>query len=169
MLRLRWGGALLLRGAMNQPTGAVGNAGAPRVLFICVRNSARSQMAEALLKRACGAQFQVESAGLERGIVNPLAIATMKEVGIDISPNSTQSAFEVYKSGKLFSYVITVCDETSAEACPVFPGSVTRLHWNIPDPAALTGTWEERLEAVRPIRQTIADRVDAFCAQTCRS
>ena len=169
MLRLRWGGALLLRGAMNQPTGAVGNAGAPRVLFICVRNSARSQMAEAFLKRACGAQFQVESAGLERGIVNPLAIATMKEVGIDISPNSTQSAFEVYKSGKLFSYVITVCDETSAEACPVFPGSVTRLHWNIPDPAALTGTWEERLDAVRPIRQTIADRVDAFCAQTCRS
>ncbi len=154
---------------MNQPTGASNTAGAPRVLFICVRNSARSQMAEAFLKRACGAELQAESAGLEPGVVNPLAIATMNEVGIDISLNSTQSVFDVYKSGKLFSYVVTVCDETSAEACPVFPGSVSRLHWNIPDPAALTGTWEERLEAVRPIRQMIADRVDAFCAQTCRN
>jgi arsenate reductase len=148
---------------------AAGNAGGPRVLFVCVRNSARSQMAEAFLKRACGAQFEVESAGLERGVVNPLAIATMNEVGIDISPNSTQSVFDVYNSGRLFSYVITVCDETNAEACPVFPGSVSRIHWNIPDPAALPGTWEERLEAVRPIRQMIADKVETFCTQTCRS
>ncbi|MGA8474412.1 MAG: arsenate reductase ArsC [Candidatus Cybelea sp.] len=147
---------------------AVSDVGAPRVLFICVRNSARSQMAEAFLKRACGVQFQVESAGLEPGAVNPLAIATMKEVGVDISSNSTQSVFDVYRSGKLFSYVITVCDEASAEGCPVFPGTVIRLHWNIPDPAAITGSWEERLEAARPIRQMIADRVDAFCTQTCR-
>jgi len=153
---------------MSRPMGAVSNVSAPHVLFICVRNSARSQMAEAFLKRACGVQFQVESAGLERGAVNPLAIATMKEVGIDISSNSTQSVFDVYRSGKLFSYVVTVCDEASAEGCPVFPGTVTRLHWNIPDPAAITGTWEERLEAVRSIRQMIADRVDAFCTQTCR-
>jgi arsenate reductase len=124
-------------------------------------------MAEALLKRACGDEFQVESAGLRPGAINPLAIATMKEVSIDISGNSTQSVFDVYRSGRIFSYVITVCDEASAEACPIFPGIVTRIHWSIPDPAALAGTWEERLEAVRAIRQTISDRVDAFCSQTC--
>lgn len=125
-------------------------------------------MAEAFLKRACGTQFQVESAGLEPGVINPLAIATMNEVGIDISRNSTQSVFEVYKAGKLFSHVVAVCDEASAEACPIFPGPVTRVHWSIPDPASLTGTWEEQLESARPIRQMIADQVDAFCAQTCR-
>lgn len=139
----------------------------PRVLFICIRNSARSQMAEAFLEQACPNDFEVESAGLEPGELNPLAVALMKEVGIDISGNSTQSVFDAFKSGKIFSYVITVCDESSAQACPVFPGIVTRLHWNIPDPAALTGTWEERLEAARPIRQAIEDRVDEFCAQTC--
>ena len=158
----------MLRGGMSQRDDAASDARPSRVLFICVRNSARSQIAEAFLKGACGAQFQVESAGLEPGVINPLAIATMNEVGIDISRNSTQSVFEVYKSGKLFSYVVTVCDEASAEACPIFPGKVTRLHWAIPDPASFTGTWEEQLEAARPIRQMIADQVDAFCAQTCR-
>ena len=142
---------------------------APRVLFICVRNSARSQMAAAFLRKACGAQFQVESAGLEPGDVNPLAIATMREVGIDISGNSTQSVFDVFKSGRLISYVITVCDDASAEACPIFPGVVTRLHWSIPDPAALTGTRQQQLEAVRPIRQMIRDRIDALCGEVCHS
>jgi arsenate reductase len=140
-----------------------------RVLFICVRNSARSQMAEAFFKKKCGTEFQAESAGLESGLLNLLAIATMKELGIDISGNSTKSVSDVYKSGRLFSYVIAVCDEASAEACPIFPGPVTRLNWNIPDPAALTGTWEEQLEAVRPIRQMISDRVDAFCTQSCHA
>ena len=138
-----------------------------RVLFICVQNTARSQMAEAFLKQACGAQFQVESAGLQPGTINPLAVATMKEVGIDISGNTTQSVFDVFRSGKMFSHVITVCDGASAEACPIFPGIVTRIHWSIPDPAAVTGTWEERLDAVGTIRQTISDRVDAFCSQAC--
>jgi len=144
------------------------DSGAPRVLCICVRNSARSQMAEAFLKKRCGGNFHVESAGLEPGVLNPLAIATMNEIGIDISGSPTQSVFDVYKSSKLFSHLVTVCDEASSEACPIFPGVVTRLHWNIPDPAALTGTWEQRLEAVRPIRQMISDRVDAFCKDTCR-
>ncbi len=153
---------------MSRADGASSEDRAPRVLFMCVRNSARSQMAEAFLKAACGPRVQVESAGLQPGAIHPLAIATMGEVGIDISGNSTQSVFDVFKSGKMFSYVITVCDETSAEACPIFPGVVTRLHWGIPDPAALTGTWEERLEGARPIRNMIRDAVDAFCAQTCR-
>ena len=124
-------------------------------------------MAEAFLKQACGAEFQVESAGLQPGAINPLAIATMKEVGIDISANSTQSVFDVFKSGRIFSHVITVCDETSAEACPIFPGIVARLHWSIPDPASLTGTAEQQLEAVRPIREMIREHVDAFCSETC--
>ncbi len=124
-------------------------------------------MAEAFLKRACGNEFQVESAGLRPGGINPLAIATMKEVGIDISGNPTQSVFDVFKSGKIFSHVITVCDEASAEACPIFPGIVTRLHWSIPDPGALTGTWEQGLDAIRPIREMIREHVDAFCSRTC--
>jgi len=137
------------------------------VLFICIRNSARSQMAEAFLERACKNQLQVESAGFEPGTINPLAIATMQELGIDISKNPTQSTFDVYKSGRLFSHVVTVCDESSAEACPIFPGIAKRLHWNIADPSTLPGTWEERLEAVRPIRQDISDRVDALCRELC--
>jgi len=138
-----------------------------RVLFICIRNSARSQMAEAFLERACKNQLQVESAGFEPGTINPLAIATMQELGIDISKNPTQSTFDVYKSGRLFSHVVTVCDESSAEACPIFPGIAKRLHWNIADPSTLPGTWEERLEAVRPIRQDISDKVDALCRELC--
>jgi arsenate reductase (thioredoxin) len=136
------------------------------VLFMCIGNTARSQMAEAFFKRACPGIY-VESAGLQPGVINPLAIATMREVGIDISANSTQSVFDVFKSGKLFSHVITVCDEASAEACPVFPGIVAREGWNIPDPATLTGTAEAKLDAVRAIRQAISDRIDALCENLC--
>lgn len=139
----------------------------PRVLFVCTRNSARSQIAEALLRTSCPSDFEVESAGLEAGDLNPLAVATLQEVGIDISAKSTQGVFDVFKSGKLFGYVITVCDEAGADACPIFPGIVKRLHWNIPDPAALTGSWDERLAAVRPIRELIRQKVEAFCAETC--
>jgi arsenate reductase len=138
-----------------------------RVLFICVRNSARSQMAAAFLKRACPSELEVESAGLEPGSINPLAVATMQEVGIDISGNSTQSVFDVFKSGKLFTHVITVCDEASAPRCPIFPGIVKRLHWSIADPAALKGTWEDQVSAVRSIRHEIRDRVDALCEELC--
>jgi arsenate reductase len=137
-----------------------------RVLFVCVGNTARSQMAEAFLKRACPGIY-VESAGLEPGVLNPLAVATMREVGIDISGNTTQSALDVYKSGKLFSHVITVCDEAGAEACPLFPGIVKRLSWNIPDPAALTGPPHGKLDAVRAIRETIRHHVDALCENLC--
>jgi arsenate reductase len=106
---------------------------APRVLFICVHNSARSQMAEAFLNAQCEGRLNAESAGLEPGELNPLAVATMAEIGIDISHNKTQSAFELYKRGRYYSYVITVCDDANAERCPIFPGVVKRLHWSIPD------------------------------------
>ena len=118
-----------------------------KVLFICVHNSARSQMAEAWLNEICGDYFEAHSAGLEPGQLNPLAIEAMREVGIDISGKKTQAVFDVFKSGELFAYVVTVCDESSAEKCPIFPGVTNRLHWSFPDPSALTGTYQQRLEA----------------------
>ena len=138
-----------------------------KVLFICVHNSARSQMAEAFLNEICGVQFEAHSAGLELGKLNPLAVEAMREIGIDISQNQTQSVFDVFKSGELFSYVITVCDETSAERCPIFPGVARRLHWSFPDPSALRGTHEERLAGTRKIRDEIRARVEKWCDEVC--
>ena len=138
-----------------------------KVLFICVYNSARSQMAEAFLNKICGYQFEARSAGLEPGKLNPLAVEAMREIGIDISHKATQSVFDVFKSGELFVYVITVCDETSAERCPIYPGVTTRLHWSFPDPAALTGTREERLTGTRGIRDQIRERIEMWCDEMC--
>jgi arsenate reductase (thioredoxin) len=138
-----------------------------KVLFICVHNSARSQMAEALLNDICGDYFEAYSAGLEPGTLNPLAVETMREIGIDISRKGTQSVFDVFRSGELFGYVITVCDETSAERCPIFPGVTTRLHWSFPDPAAIPGTPEERLAGTREIRDQIRERIEMWCDEMC--
>jgi len=108
-----------------------------RVLFICVHNSARSQMAEAFLKQMAGDRFEVESAGLEPGKLNPLAVEVMGEIGIDISQNKTKSVFDFYKQGKRYDYVITVCDESHAGRCPVFLGTAVtnRMHWAFDDPS----------------------------------
>ena len=138
-----------------------------KVLFICVHNSARSQMAEAFLNDICGGYFEAHSAGLEPGTLNPIAVEAMREVGIDISQKGTQAVFDVFKSGELFAYVITVCDETSAERCPIFPGVTTRLHWSFPDPAALTGTHKERLAGAREIRDQIRERIEIWCDEMC--
>jgi arsenate reductase len=138
-----------------------------KALFICVHNSARSQMAAALLNAKCGDFFEAESAGLEPGKLNPLAVEVLREIGIDISRNKTQAVFDVFKSGELFAYVITVCDESEAAACPIFPGVTTRLHWSFPDPSKLTGAFEERLEGMRAIRDQISDRVEAWCSEVC--
>lgn len=133
-----------------------------KVLFVCIHNSARSQMAEAYLNRLGADRFEAESAGLEPGTLNPLAVAVMKEEGIDISRNSTKDVSDFLRLGRRFEFVVTVCDETAAERCPVFPGPATRLHWSFPDPGALTGSQEERLAATRYIRNQIKDRVEAF-------
>lgn len=101
-----------------------------KVLFICIHNSARSQMAETFLNQICGEQFEASSAGLEPGKLNPIVVEAMKEIGVDISANQTKAVFDIFKSGKMFHYVVTVCDETSAERCPVFPGVTRRLHWS---------------------------------------
>lgn len=138
-----------------------------KVLFICVRNSARSQMAEAFLNDLCPDEFEAESAGLDPGTINPLAVTAMQEAGIDISAKSARNVFELFKAGRLYSYVITVCDEASAESCPIFPGKTHRLHWSFPDPAALQGSWEERLVGARLIRDAIRAKIVAWCEEVC--
>ena len=138
-----------------------------KVLFICVHNSARSQMAEAFLNSICGEQFEAQSAGLEPGKLNPVVVEAMKETGIDISRNQTKAVFDVVKAGKTFAYVITVCDETSAERCPIFPGVTRRLHWSFPDPSALQGSPAEKLARTREIRDTIKAKIVQWCAEVC--
>ena len=138
-----------------------------KVLFICVHNSARSQMAAALLNQKCGEFFEAQSAGLEPGELNPLAVEVLGEIGIDISRNKTRAVFDVFKSGQLFAYVITVCDESEAAGCPIFPGVTTRLHWSFPDPSKLTGSREERLEGTREIRDQIRAGIEAWCSEVC--
>ena len=138
-----------------------------RVLYICIHNSARSQMAEAWLKHFCSDCVEVESAGLEPGVINPLAIEVMREMGIDISMNKTQSVFDLFKAGRFFSYVIAVCDGASAERCPIFPGVTKRIHWSFPDPSAVTGTHEEKLAQVRQIRDQIRDQIEQWCFEIC--
>jgi arsenate reductase len=131
----------------------------PRVLFICVHNAGRSQMCEALLKRYAGGRFDAQSAGLEPGELNRLAVEVMAEIGIDISQNKTKSVFDVWKSGEAFQYVVAVCDAESAEKCPIFPGVTTRLHWPFHDPSKVIGTYEQKLQKVRQIRDEIAAKI----------
>jgi arsenate reductase (thioredoxin) len=134
-----------------------------RVLFVCVHNSARSQMAEALLNTLAGDRFEAMSAGLEPGTLNPLVVDVMKEVGIDISRNQTKSAFDLFKKGELYSYVITVCDAASAEMCPLFPGLLTaQIHWSFADPSSFTGTHEEKLAQTRAVRDAIKAKIEEW-------
>jgi arsenate reductase (thioredoxin) len=142
--------------------------GKRKVLFICVQNSARSQMAAALLNKTCGDYFEAQSAGLEPGILNPLAVEALQELGIDISKNKTQSVFDVWKSARhIFAYVVTVCSESEASGCPIFPGVTERMHWSFEDPAKFSGTHEERLEGTRKVRDQIHARIDEFCREHC--
>jgi arsenate reductase len=136
-----------------------------KVLFVCIHNSARSQMAEAWMNHLCGDRFEAESAGLEPGALNPLAVAVMKEAGIDISHKATRSVLDVLKAGTLFSWVITVCDESAAEACPIFPGPAKHVHLGFADPSRVDGTQEEKLARVRVIRDSIRKAVEEFCRQ----
>lgn len=134
------------------------------ILVICIHNSARSQMAEELIRRECGDSCHVESAGLEPGTLNPMAVAALKEIEIDIAGKQTRNVFDLLAQGREYDTVITVCDEANAERCPVFPGGGERLHWGFPDPSAFTGSDEERLAATRQVRDVIAARVGEWCA-----
>lgn len=130
-----------------------------KVLILCTGNSARSQMAEGLLRHDAADRFEVFSAGTHPSRVRPEAIAVMKEIGIDISRHRSKSVDEF--AGRQFDYVITVCDNVK-QSCPAFPGNTKRLHWSFEDPAAVQGTDEERLAAFRRIRDQIHIRLMDF-------
>jgi arsenate reductase len=129
-----------------------------KVLFVCTHNSARSQMAEAYLRKFAGRSLEAHSAGFQPRPLNPLAVEVMAEEGLDISGQEARGVFDLYQQGRLFDYVITVCGD-SEDRCPLFPGITQRLHWPFPDPAALAGSHEERLAGARRIRDQIKDQV----------
>jgi len=133
-----------------------------KVLFLCVHNSARSQMAEAFLNQLASDTFIAESAGLEPGTLNPIVVEVMKEIGIDISAKETRSVFDLFKQGHRFHFVITVCDAANAERCPIFPGLAKRIGWSFEDPASFTGTHDEILEKTRIVRDKIKLSVEKF-------
>ncbi|UNC92227.1 arsenate reductase ArsC [Candidatus Contubernalis alkaliaceticus] len=130
-----------------------------KILFVCIHNSARSQMAEAFVELLAGDRFEAHSAGLEPGNLNPLVVEVMKEIDIDISGKKTKNVFDYYKNGTLFSYVITVCDQAGGERCPLFPGLVKRIHWGFPDPSSFEGSYQEKLEKTRIVRDEIKETV----------
>lgn len=131
-----------------------------KVLFVYVHNSARSQMAEAFLNHFGKGKLIAESAGLEPGSLNQIVVAALELEGIDISGNKTISVNSVIASGKKFDYVITVCDETNAERCPIIPGSGARLHWRFDDPSALVGTLTEKLNQTFLIMHQIKSKIE---------
>jgi arsenate reductase len=135
-----------------------------KVLFMCIHNSARSQMAEAFLNHLAGDRFEAESAGLEAGTLNPIVVEAMKEVGIDISQNKTKEVFDLFKQGKKFEIVITVCDEASAEKCPFFPTQKEKLNWSLPDPSRFEGSHIDKLVQVRMVRDAAKKKVEDFIA-----
>ncbi|HTZ96025.1 MAG TPA: arsenate reductase ArsC [Terriglobales bacterium] len=129
----------------------------PKVLFLCTGNSARSQMAEGLLRAMAGDRFEVLSAGTNPGGVNQLAIEAMQEIGIDISKHRSKNVNEFL--GQPIEYVVTVCDRAK-ESCPIFPGTYKFLSWSLDDPAAVTGTKEEKLQFFRRIRDEISRNIE---------
>ena len=122
-------------------------------------------MAEAFLNKLAGDRFEAESAGLKKGTLNPVVVEAMKEIGIDISKNQTKDVSGFFKKGRIYSNVITVCDEASAERCPVFPGLEKQLHWSFSDPSQFQGTHEERLAQTRRLRDEIKYKIEEFIKQ----
>jgi len=133
-----------------------------KILFVCIHNSARSQMAEAFLKKCGGEAFEAESAGLEPGTLNPNVVTVMQEVGIDLTGKSTQAVFDLFQHGHLYHAVITVCDKKAAERCPIFPGNVKRIPWSFRDPSAFKGSKEEILQHTREVRDEIEQKIKDF-------
>jgi len=131
-----------------------------KVLFVCIHNSARSQMAEELLRKYGADEFEVQSAGFEPAGLNPLAIEVLKEENIDITGKATNSVFDFFKTGKTFNYVITVCDEGNAQQCPVFPGLSYRIHWCFKDPSNFEETHEEKLLKTREIKKEVLTLIE---------
>ena len=137
----------------------------PRVFFLCTHNSARSQMAEGMLRNLAEGRFEVMSAGTEATHVRPQAMKVMDEIGVDISGQESKT-LERYL-GEPFDYVITVCDEAN-EACPFFPGATNRLHWSFEDPSRAEGSEERRLAVFRRVRDEIRERIEQELVQEKR-
>jgi arsenate reductase len=137
-----------------------------RVLILCTGNSARSQMAEGLLRHNGGASFEVASAGTKPSHVRPEAIAAMGEIGIDISGHRSKSVDEF--AGQAFNYVITVCDN-ARESCPIFPATTQRIHWSLADPAAVQGSEEQRLAEFRRVRDQLRSLLRQLLTRLVRS
>jgi len=135
-----------------------------KVLFLCVHNSARSQMAEAFLKKYAGDHFDVESAGLEPGKLNPYVVRAMAEAGIDISKNPVKDVFELFKAGRVFQVVVSVCSKEAAERCPIFPGLSKKLHWPFDDPSSFKGSDDQIMEQTRRVRDQIEVAIKDFVA-----
>ena len=133
-----------------------------KVLFICIRNSGRSQIAEAYLKKIGGDRFEVESAGYNPGPISSLIVKVMEEDGFDLSGTKSKSAWDFFREGRFYNYVITVCDRAHEEECPIFPKPFLQLNWPYPDPESFTGTDEEKLEQARKLRDLIKARVGQF-------
>lgn len=130
-----------------------------KVLFLCVHNSARSQMAEAFLNDLGKGIFAAESAGLEPAPLNPFVIKAMNEIGYDISGNSVDSVFNFFKEGRRYNLIIKVCDMKSGQKCPIFPLTRVYLDWNLPDPESFDGSEDEKLVQIRALRDTIKELV----------
>lgn len=137
-----------------------------KILFVCIHNSARSQMAEAFLNKYGEEKYKAESAGLEPGKMNPSVVKVMQELGIDLSQKDTKAVFDLYRKGNLYDAVITVCDEASAEQCPIFPGRAKRIAWSFEDPSAFKGNPEETLQHTREIRNQIETAVKNFIKES---
>ena len=135
------------------------------VLFVCLHNAARSQMAEAYLNSLAGDAFFAESAGFEAGSINPYVVKVMAEEGLDLSGNKSDSVFDFFKEGRMYAFVIAVCDAATAERCPIFPGVCERVNWSFPNPADFTGTEEEILAETRKVRDLIKAEVKLFIAE----
>lgn len=135
----------------------------PRVLFLCTGNSARSQMAEALLRKYAGNKFEVHSAGLEPTAIHPMTIKVLKEIGIDANQQYAKPLTK-YLGKTHFSYLITVCSKAE-KRCPFFPGLSQRLHWPFDDPADFTGSEEERLTFFRMIRDQIDTKIQDWLSK----
>ena len=133
-----------------------------KILFVCTHNSARSQMAETFLNHLGEGRFSAESAGLEKGELNPIVVEAMAELGYDISHNQTDSVFDFFKEGRKYDLVIKVCDQSSAQQCPIFPGVKLSWNWDFRDPSSFTGSHEERLEQTRAVRDAIKTRIEEF-------
>ena len=136
------------------------------ILFVCIHNSARSQMAEAFLKKYGGGVFEAESAGIEPGRLNPNVVTVMQEAGIDLTGKPTQAVLDLFRQGRRYDAVITVCDKEAAERCPIFPGNVKRISWSFKDPSAFAGNREEVLQQTREVRDQIEEQVKAFVRET---